>query len=262
MRMRHKPWALPEMKQDPTFFEDPFDMKGKWQAEFGNNAPIELEIGCGKGEFIRKAAKRHPERNYIAMDLKNEVLVYALRKISDEELTNVRVISMKADDLDRVFAQNEIAKIYINFANPWPKAGHHKRRLTHTRFLALYRLITQPDSVIEFKTDDEELYLTSLEYFPQAGYEVLFHTDELPADHPDNIQTEYEIKFRTFGMPIYRIDAVKQPIEQAVLNELLSYKTKAEQKTGRAVWSTYQDKTGNSPGQAPDEEPDQAGEKE
>lgn len=242
MRMRHKPWALPEMKQDPRFFEEPFGMKGKWQTEFGNEGPIELEIGCGKGDFVREAAKRHPERNFIAMDLKNEVLVYALRKIDEESLPNVRILSMKADDLDRVFGPDEIAKIYINFANPWPKAGHHKRRLTHPRFLALYRLFTAQDSVIEFKTDDEELYLTSLEYFPQAGYEILFQTDELPADHPDNIQTEYETKFRTFGMPIYRIDAVKRPLPESDLDELLSYKTKAEQKTGRAIWSTYRSK--------------------
>lgn len=240
MRMRHKPWALPEMKQDPKFFLEPFDMKGKWREHFDNDAPIELEIGCGKGEFIRELARRHPERNYIALDLKNEVLVYALRKINEEHLKNIRVISMKAEDLDRVFEEGEIHRIYINFANPWPKANHNKRRLTHPRFLALYRLFTRPDSIVEFKTDDEELYTASLAYFPEAGYEMLFHTDDLPADHPDNIQTEYEAKFRSFGMPIYRIDAIRRPVTQEQLAHLLEWKRKAQVKTGRPTWSSFQ----------------------
>ncbi|MFB0959041.1 MAG: tRNA (guanosine(46)-N7)-methyltransferase TrmB [Clostridiaceae bacterium] len=241
MRMRHKPWALPEMLQDPKFYLEPYDKQNKWQLEFGNDAPIDLEIGCGKGDFIRELAHRHPERNYIAMDLKNEVLVYALRKINEEGLTNIRVLSVKAEELDRVFGEGEIDQIYINFANPWPKAGHHKRRLTHPRFLALYRLFTKDQSQLEFKTDDEELYVTSLEYFPEAGYEMVYHSDNLPADHPDNIQTEYESKFRSFGMPIYRIDAVKQPITEERLGELLEWKLKSQQKTGRAVWTTYRE---------------------
>lgn len=239
MRMRHKPWALPEMKKDPKFFLEPFGMKGKWQEHFGNAAPIELEIGCGRGDFIAQLAKRHPERNFIALDLKNEVLVYALRKINQEKLDNVRIISMKAEELEKVFEQNEIARVYINFANPWPKANHNKRRLTHPRFLALYRLFTKPDCVVEFKTDDEELYTASLEYFPEAGYEMTYQTDDLPANHPENIQTEYETKFRSFGMPIYRIDAVKRPISEERLEMMLEWKRKSMQKTGRPTWSTY-----------------------
>lgn len=239
MRMRHKPWALPEMKKDPKFFLEPFEMKGKWQEHFGNSAPIELEIGCGRGDFIAQLAKRHPERNFIALDLKNEVLVYALRKVNQEKLDNVRIISMKAEELERVFDENEIARIYINFANPWPKVNHNKRRLTHPRFLALYRLFTIPDCVVEFKTDDEELYMASLEYFPEAGYEMIYQTNDLPVDHPENIQTEYETKFRSFGMPIYRIDAVKRPISEKQLEAMLEWKRKSLQKKGRPTWSRY-----------------------
>lgn len=240
MRMRHKPWALPELKEDPICFLEPFEMKGTWQEHFGNEAPIELEIGCGKGDFIVARAQQDPATNFVAMDLKNEVLIYALRKANELGLSNLRILSMKADDLDRVFAPGEISRIYINFANPWPKAGHNKRRLTHPRFLAIYRLFTAVDSVIEFKTDDEELYTASLDYFPVAGYEILYQTMDLPKDHPGNIETEYETKFRSFGMPIYRIDARQRPITDEALSELLDYRRKAQARTGRSGWTRYQ----------------------
>ncbi|PKK40410.1 tRNA (guanine46-N7-)-methyltransferase [Clostridiaceae bacterium JG1575] len=233
MRLRHKPWALPEMNQSQRFFADPFDKKGHWREEFGNDHPIDLEVGCGRGEFTLKLARAYPERNFIAMDLKNEVLVYGLRKVEEEALPNVRMISMKAEDLDRVFAPGEIQRLFINFANPWPKAGHNKRRLTHPRFLALYRLITIDAASVEFKTDDEGLYTDSLTYFPEAGFEVTFRTQELAADHPGNIQTEYEEKFRRFGMPIYRIDAKKVPLSQERMDDLLAYRTTALREMAR-----------------------------
>ncbi len=210
MRLRHKPWALPEMREDTKFFENPIFNKGKWNEVFGNINPIELEIGCGKGDFIVETAKRNPDKNFIAIDLKNEVLVYALRKVNEAELTNVRIVSMKAEDIAEVFDTDEIEKIYINFANPWPKATHNKRRLTHPRFLTKYRGFTKNGSMIEFKTDDEGLYTDSLQYFPEAGYEIVFCTDDLPQGTPGNIETEYETKFRLFGMPIYSIKAVKR----------------------------------------------------
>ena len=245
--MRHKPWALPEMKQDEKFFLNPTNRKGAWQAEFGNGNPIDLEIGCGKGDFIRELARRNPDRNYLALDLKNDVLVYTLRKINEEGLENIRVISMKAEDLDEVFDRGEISRIYINFANPWPKASHNKRRLTHPRFLSLYRLFLTAEGQIEFKTDDEGLYIDSLEYFPLAGYEITYQSDDLPKDHPGNIQTEYETKFRTFGMPIYRIDANLGEISGEKLEELLEYKRKAAQRVGRPGWEKYQNGEESAP---------------
>lgn len=238
--MRHKPWALPEMKEDKKFFLNPTGLKGNWQAEFGNEQPIDLEIGCGKGDFIRELARQNPDRNYLALDLKNDVLVYTLRKINEEELNNIRVISMKAEDLDQVFGPDEIDRIYINFANPWPKASHNKRRLTHPRFLSLYRLFTKSEGIIEFKTDDEGLYRDSLEYFPEAGYEMTYQSDDLPEDYPGNIPTEYETKFRTFGMPIYRIEARRIIISAEKMEELLEFKQKSNQKIGRPGWEKYQ----------------------
>lgn len=237
MRLRHKPWAIPEMKNDAKFFLDPSrEMQGQWAEEFGNNAPIDLEIGCGRGDFIVKIASLNPDRNFIALDLKNEVLVYALRKVNEAKLTNVRIISGKAERLDEVFAPGEISNIYINFANPWPKPSHNKRRLTHPRFLGLYRLFTAIGSAIQFKTDDETMYLDSLEYFPEAGYHITYQSDDLPKDHPGNIETEYESKFRGFGMPIYRIDAVKGDISPEDYQKLMSFKEKAKQRVGRLHW--------------------------
>ncbi len=210
MRLRHKPWALPELREDAYFFENPSHMKGKWQEEFSNLNPTDLEIGCGKGDFLKETGKNNKDRNLIGLDLKNEVLVYAMRKVRDEDLSNVRVISMKAEDISDVFGENEIDTIYINFCNPWPKAGHNKRRLTHPRFLEKYRHFTKPGSRIEFKTDDEGLFTDSIEYFKENGWKITFMTDDLKADHPGNTVTEYEKRFRNFGMPIYRIDAVRE----------------------------------------------------
>lgn len=210
MRLRYKPWALSEMRQDDKFFENPWELKGKWKEVFGNDRPIDLEIGCGKGDFVTKKAKRDADRNIIAIDLKNEVLVYALRKINEAELTNVRLISMKAEEIEKLFDKDEIDDIYINFANPWPKASHNKRRLTHPRFLNKYRDFQKDGSLLIFKTDAEELYIDSQEYFNESGYEILFKTDDLDPDHPSNIETEYESKFRSFGMPIYHILARKK----------------------------------------------------
>lgn len=198
------------MREDTKFFENPIMNKGKWSGIFENSNPIELEIGCGKGDFIVEIAKMNPDKNFIAIDLKNEVLVYALRKVNDASLTNVRIISMKAEDIADVFDTDEIDRIYINFANPWPKATHNKRRLTHPRFLSKYRGFTKDNSLIEFKTDDEGLYTDSLQYFPESNYEIIFNSDDLPKDAPGNIETEYEAKFRLFGMPIYSIKAVKR----------------------------------------------------
>lgn len=209
MRLRHKPWALPELREDEKFFENPYELKGKWREIFNNNNPIDLEIGCGKGDFLKEKANRDKDRNLIAIDLKNEVLVYALRKVNDLGLKNVRIISMKAENISEVFDIDEIDNIYINFCNPWPKLGHNKRRLTHPRFLNKYRNFTKENTYIYFKTDDEGLYLDSLEYFKEGNYEIVFNTDDLIRSE-DNIETEYETKFRNFGMPIYSITALKQ----------------------------------------------------
>ncbi len=203
MRLRKKWWARPEMEKDEKSIMDPFPLKGKWQEHFGNDNPIHVELGCGKGQFISTLAKENPDINYIAIDLKDEVLVFVLRKINEMGLTNVRIIPVFIERIDEIFSEDEISKIYINFCNPWPKVSHHKRRLTHPRFLTKYKTFIKKGTEVWFKTDDDDLFESSLEYFKDEGFEELYRTwDLLDSDFEGNVMTEYEEKFSSFGMKI------------------------------------------------------------
>jgi tRNA (guanine-N7-)-methyltransferase len=203
MRLRKKWWARPEMAADEKSILNPYDNKGKWQEVFGNDHPIHVELGCGKGQFISTLAMKNPEINYIAIDLKDEVLVFVLRKVNELGLTNVRIIPMFIERIDEIFEENEISKVYINFCNPWPKASHNKRRLTHPRFLTKYKTFIKPGTEVWFKTDDDDLFEASLEYFKEEGFEEMYRTFDLESSgFEENIKTEYEEKFSSFGVKI------------------------------------------------------------
>ncbi|MFO3718289.1 tRNA (guanosine(46)-N7)-methyltransferase TrmB, partial [Anaerococcus sp. ENR1011] len=141
MRLRFKPNAIPEMKENDRIFFYPRDMKGKWKEVFKNDNPIYLEIGAGKGDFIIEMAKANPDINFIALEMNTNAFVIASRKIEEEELTNVIGLVDYAEELTETFDLGEIDHIYINFSTPWPKTKHHKRRLSHERFLERYKKI-------------------------------------------------------------------------------------------------------------------------
>ncbi|PPK45972.1 tRNA (guanosine(46)-N7)-methyltransferase TrmB [Clostridium algidicarnis] len=205
MRLRKKWWARPELEQSKEVVTEPSLLKGKWKEEFNNSNPIYLELGCGKGRFISTQAQANKDINFIGIDLKDEVLVYALRKVNEveREVDNIRLIPLEIAFIEEVFDKNEIDRIYINFCNPWPKLSHNKRRLTHSRFLERYKTFLQPESEIWFKSDDKELFDDSQEYFKESGFELLYHTYDLHnSDFKENIMTEYEEKFRSKGMKI------------------------------------------------------------
>ncbi|MBU3195188.1 tRNA (guanosine(46)-N7)-methyltransferase TrmB [Clostridium algidicarnis] len=205
MRLRKKWWARPELEQSKEVITEPKLLKGKWKEEFKNTNPIYLELGCGKGKFISTQAQANKDINFIGIDLKDEVLVYALRKVNEveREVDNIRLIPLEIAFIEEVFDKNEIDRIYINFCNPWPKLSHNKRRLTHSRFLERYKTFLKPGSEIWFKSDDKDLFDASLEYFNESGFELLYHTYDLHnSDFKENIMTEYEEKFRSKGMKI------------------------------------------------------------
>ncbi len=210
MRMRRKPQARPQLAVCPYNIADPAALKGKWQQEFGNNNPIYLELGCGKGNFIAEHAVAHPQVNYIAIDIKSEVLWDTMKHIDAEFAAkncspeNIRIMS---HDIERIHLMLEkpdkIARIYINFCNPWPKDAHKKHRLTHTRQLMKYREFLVDGGEIWFKTDDDELFAESLDYFKESGFEPMFLTYDLHAsDFEGNVQTEHEKKFSAQGIKI------------------------------------------------------------
>lgn len=208
MRLRKKWWARPEMEEDPLVITEPREYKGKWKDVFDNDNEIYLELGCGRGEFVTKNAMNNPDKNYIAIDLKDEVLVYVLRKVKEAELTNVRIIPLEIAFITEIFSKDEISRIYINFCNPWPKDRHNKRRLTHTRFLEKYKQFIKPGTEIWFKTDNRELFEASLEYMTKSGFELLFYTYDLHnSGFQPNTETEYENKFAKLGMNIMFLKA-------------------------------------------------------
>lgn len=201
MRLRKKWWARPEMEASPLVITNPREYKRKWKEEFKNDNPVHLELGCGRGGFIAQKAVQNPDINYVAVDLKDEVLIYVLRKIEELEITNVRIVPLNIMFISEIFDKDEIEKIYINFCNPWPKERHNKRRLTHTRFLTEYKKFLKPGSEIWFKTDDTDLFNASQEYFKESGFEINYLTYDLhKSDFDQNIMTEYEKKFTELGM--------------------------------------------------------------
>ena len=201
MRLRKKWWARPEMEKNPYFIINPKDNFGKWAEEFKNSNDIQLELGSGRGKFITEKALNNPNINFIGIDLKDEVLVYIIRRIVELGLQNVRIIPLYIEQIEGIFDEGEICKIYINFCNPWPKDRHNKRRLTHIRFLSEYKKFIKPKSEVWFKTDNEELFEASQEYFKESGFEIKYLTYDLHnSDFTENIITEYEAKFTSLGM--------------------------------------------------------------
>lgn len=203
MRLRKKWWARPEMEESPLVITNPEENKGKWKEIFKNDNEIYLELGCGRGEFVSENAELHKDKNYIAIDLKDEVLVYVLRRVQQKELSNVRIVPLQIAFINEIFDRDEISRIFINFCNPWPKDRHNKRRLTHTKFLEKYKQFVKPKTEIWFKTDNKDLFEASLQYFAESGFEILFHTYDLhESGFEPNVVTEYEKKFTELGMKI------------------------------------------------------------
>ena len=176
---------------------------GTWHEIFGNDHPIYIEVGMGKGQFIMALAKRHPENNYVGIEKYSSVLLRALEKMDKEEepLPNLVFIRMDAENIEKVFAEGEVDGIYLNFSDPWPKDRHAKRRLTSTTFFGRYNKILKKDGKVEFKTDNRPLFEFSLESVKEAGWNLVAHTFDLHHNeemNEGNIMTEYEEKFSSF----------------------------------------------------------------
>lgn len=172
-------------------------------------APFYLEIGCGKGGFITATAKANPDRYYIAVELVSDALVTALERAKAEEIPNLRFVNLNAKNLGEWFRPGEVAELYLNFSDPWPKKGHAKRRLTHRDFLAVYRPLLAEGGKICMKTDNVGLFDFSLEEFPEAGWRLEAVTRDLHHSEwaEGNIMTEYEKNFSEQGYPIHRLEA-------------------------------------------------------
>lgn len=179
-----------------------------YEEVFSNANPVELEIGCGKGQFAVEIAKRNPDKNFLAVEINENVIVQAMEKAKKENLKNLRFMRVGAEKLGLYFPENSIGKIYLNFSCPFPKKRQAKHRLTHESFLEIYKKILVSDGRILQKTDNRILFESSIEQLSKCGF-VLENVslDLHSGDTADNIMTEYEKKFIDLGQPIYRLEA-------------------------------------------------------
>ncbi len=212
MRFRNKPWATEFIAENAYYcIPDPENQKGKWNEIFGNNNPIHIEVGTGKGTFVTEMAKVNPSINYIGIELFESVIVKALEKAVAADIPNVKLLNVNAQKLADYFDAGEVDRVYLNFSDPWPKNRHEKRRLTYKAFLDLYKEVLVPQGEIHFKTDNRGLFEYSLMSFSEYGLLLKYVSLDLHnSDFEGNIMTEYEEKFSSKGFPIYRSE-VKYP---------------------------------------------------
>ena len=242
MRLRNIPGSREVIAESPFCVQDPGQWKGRWREYFGNDHPIHVEIGMGKGRFLMEMAHLHPEMNYVGIEMYSSVLIRAIQKAeaathvdaavqanADTEAagqTKVEIqahaaacagacgnfcfIRMDARELSEAFAAGELERIYLNFSDPWPKDRHAKRRLTSREFLQRYEKVLPAGGILEFKTDNRPLFDFSLEEVKARGWELESYTFDLHADprlNAGNVMTEYEERFSAMGNPICKLTA-------------------------------------------------------
>lgn len=209
MRLRNVPGSRDTIAESRFTIKNETENKGKWNQVFGNNQPIHIEIGMGKGQFIMELAKENPDINYVGIEKYSSVLVRAIEKQEAEDLPNLYFIRMEAENITDVFDKEEVARIYLNFSDPWPKDRHAKRRLTSVQFLERYEEILARDGHVIFKTDNRDLFDFSLEQVEEAEkWQLLNHTFDLHHSEyaEGNIMTEYETRFVEKGNAICRME--------------------------------------------------------
>ena len=213
MRLRNIPGSREKIAESEFCVDNPVQYRGKWHELFGNDNPIHMEIGMGKGRFIRQMAQAHPDINYIGIEMYSSVLVRAVEAAEADETNgkvpaNFRFIRFDAKELCDIFEKGEVQKLYLNFSDPWPKERHAKRRLTSKEFLKRYEQVLPDGAVVEFKTDNSDLFEFSLEQAKEAGWKITACTNDLHADeelNKGNIMTEYEERFSSKGQKINKM---------------------------------------------------------
>lgn len=207
MRLRNITGSREMIAESRFVVHEPQEYKGRWSELFGNDHPLRIEIGMGKGRFIMDLARMHPEINYVGIEKYSSVLLRGIQKMETNPLPNLYFIRMEAEEIADVFGREEVERIYLNFSDPWPKDRHAKRRLPSREFLKRYDEILVRDGVIEFKTDNQDLFRFALEEIAPAGWRLLQMTEDLHHDEKmlaGNVMTEYEEKFSALGNPIYK----------------------------------------------------------
>lgn len=212
MRLRNVPGSREDIANSEFVIQNPEKHRGEIVSLFPSKQPLFIEIGMGKGQFITTLAKNNPDINYIGIEKYSSVLVRAIEKQTELELPNLKFIRMDAENINDVFAENEVDGIYLNFSDPWPKDRHAKRRLTSRQFFTRYEKLLKPEGKIQFKTDNSALFDFSLEeveatHFKATEVSYDLHNSEW---NEGNVMTEYEERFSAKGNPIKRVVFVRR----------------------------------------------------
>lgn len=212
MRLRNIRGSRETVAENDYVVKEPQEFKGKWSTLFGNDHPIHIEIGMGKGKFIMQLAEQNPNINYIGIEKYSSVLLRALQKREEIELYNLFFLRFDAEYINDIFAKDEISRVYLNFSDPWPKDRHAKRRLTSKEFLSRYDQCLKKEGEVVFKSDNRVLFDFSVEEAKLAGWELkdvtydLHHSEYLEG----NVMTEYEERFTAMGNPIHKLTAFRK----------------------------------------------------
>jgi len=210
MRLRHVKNARELIESNPgLILDNKENEKIDVNSLFKKRQPIHIEIGTGKGRFIYTLAKANPNINYIGIEKFDSAIVHALYKVQEEPLDNLYLIRTDATDLREIFANKSIARVYLNFSDPWPKERHAKRRLTHHNFLKIYQDLLPLDGEVHFKTDNIDLFNYSVESIKEYGMDITYLNYDLHSSEVrDNIMTEFEEKFSKQGFKINKLIAI------------------------------------------------------
>ena len=210
MRLKNVKNAKNIVNSSNYIVENPEEHKGNWNKVFDNDKEIYIEIGMGKGDFIIGMAKLYPNINFIGIEMFDSVMARAVQKLEEENIPNLKLIRMDANEIENVF-DKEIDRIYLNFSDPWPKNRHSKRRLTSHTLLSKYDNVFKDEKIIMQKTDNIDLFAFSIESLSTYGYTLKNVTLDL-ANNPieNNVETEYEKKFKAIDKKICRLEAYKR----------------------------------------------------
>lgn len=211
-RVRRRQGTKEALQSYEQVIMEPMNFRGQWQSVFGNEQPINIEVGTGRGRFISTMARQHPECYFIGIEVIEEMVLEAVERMVKQGgmPENLRMVWLNAELLDDIFAPGEVARIYLNFSDPWPKYRHRKRRLTHERFLEQYAVILAEGGELHQKTDNQGFFEYSLNTFAGAGWQLKnIQLDMYKKLPEDNVATEYETKYIRQGLPIYRLEAVR-----------------------------------------------------
>ncbi len=202
MRMRKKKWVRPFLDEEKVYLLDSLK-------EFNTDKPLYLEIGMGMGDFICDSAKANKDIYYIGLEKDETCVARAIIKAREYELDNFKVLLRNANEIEEYVNKGSVNCIYLHFSDPWPKKGHHKRRLTYPTFLEKYKELLKGDGEIIFKTDNKDFFMDSLDYFKEANLSTVDINYDYHSIKRDEPLTGYESKFKDLGNPIYYIKLKK-----------------------------------------------------